>query len=206
MAEAWLSGQAPKCSNPDAFSLWPQALRREIQVHKPRTEEALERAGSVASLRSPEVDSVRLLLERLSGLWGVLQEETEQRQQLLDATYQVEQYYFDVGEVEAWLSEQELFMMNEEKGKVSRARQRCLPSGSLPSLGAGVPRPGLLLQGAPTGREGRSAPGGCQGMERGVPTGWIAAPLPRSTGAPEQPLPLEPLGGQSCSAQELLCC
>ncbi|XP_063168593.1 spectrin beta chain, non-erythrocytic 4 [Candoia aspera] len=94
-----------------------QALRREIQVHRPRTEEVLEHAGSVAFLRSPEVDSVRLLLEQLSGLWGVLQEETEQRQQLLDTTYQVEQYYFDVGEVEAWLSEQELFMMNEEKGK-----------------------------------------------------------------------------------------
>ncbi|KAM6427580.1 spectrin beta chain, non-erythrocytic 4 isoform 1-T1 [Liasis olivaceus] len=94
-----------------------QNLCREIQVHKPRMEEVLERAGSIASIKSPEVDSVRLLLEKLSELWGLLQEETEQRQQLLDATYQAEQYYFDVGEVEAWLSEQELFMMSEEKGK-----------------------------------------------------------------------------------------
>lgn len=32
--------------------------------------------------------------------------------------YQAQQYYFDTAEVEAWLSEQELHMMNEEKGKV----------------------------------------------------------------------------------------
>uniref|UniRef100_A0A8C5WV85 PH domain-containing protein n=1 Tax=Laticauda laticaudata TaxID=8630 RepID=A0A8C5WV85_LATLA len=94
-----------------------QNLRCEVQVHKPRVDELLVRAGSIASIQSPEVDTVRLLWEKLSKLWGVLQEETEQRQQLLDATYQVEQYFFDVGEVEAWLSEQELFMMNEEKGK-----------------------------------------------------------------------------------------
>uniref|UniRef100_A0A8C6YGT7 PH domain-containing protein n=1 Tax=Naja naja TaxID=35670 RepID=A0A8C6YGT7_NAJNA len=94
-----------------------QNLRREVQVHKPRVDEVLVRAGSIASIQSPEVDTVRLLWEKLSELWGALQEETEQRQQLLDATYQVEQYFFDVGEVEAWLSEQELFMMNDEKGK-----------------------------------------------------------------------------------------
>ncbi|XP_077174841.1 spectrin beta chain, non-erythrocytic 4 isoform X2 [Paroedura picta] len=94
-----------------------QNLRREIQVHKPRVEDVLERAGSIATIRSPELDPVRALLEKLSELWGALQEGAEQRQQLLDATYQVQQYCFDVAEVEAWLSEQELFMMNEEKGK-----------------------------------------------------------------------------------------
>ncbi|XP_067316955.1 spectrin beta chain, non-erythrocytic 4-like [Anolis sagrei] len=94
-----------------------QNLRREIQVHKPRMDDVLERATSIATIKSPEVDPVRLLLEKLSELWITLQEETERRQHLLDATYQVEQYYFDVAEVESWLSEQELFMMNDEKGK-----------------------------------------------------------------------------------------
>lgn len=84
-------------------------------------DEVLERAGAIATIKSPELDSVRLLLEKLLTLWAALREETERRQQLLDATYQVEQYYFDVAEVEAWLSEQELFLMNEEKGKVGGA-------------------------------------------------------------------------------------
>ncbi|KAM9591637.1 spectrin beta chain, non-erythrocytic 4-like isoform 3-T3 [Morphnus guianensis] len=95
-----------------------QNLRREIQVHRPRVDEVLERAGAVASIKSPEAEGVRRLLEHLGTMWGELQEQAERRQQTLDATYQLEQYYFDVAEVESWLGEQELLLMSEEKGKV----------------------------------------------------------------------------------------
>uniref|UniRef100_A0A663FHN9 Spectrin beta, non-erythrocytic 4 n=1 Tax=Aquila chrysaetos chrysaetos TaxID=223781 RepID=A0A663FHN9_AQUCH len=94
-----------------------QNLRQEIQVHRPRVDEVLERAGAVASIKSPEAEGVRRLLERLGTMWGELQEQAEHRQQTLDATYQLEQYYFDVAEVESWLGEQELLLMSEEKGK-----------------------------------------------------------------------------------------
>ncbi|RLV63671.1 hypothetical protein DV515_00018032, partial [Chloebia gouldiae] len=94
-----------------------QNLRREIQVHRPRVDEVLERAAAVASIKSPEAEGVRCLLEQLGTMWAELQEQTERRQQALDATYQLEQYYFDVAEVESWLGEQELLLMNEEKGK-----------------------------------------------------------------------------------------
>ncbi|KAM6289237.1 LOW QUALITY PROTEIN: spectrin beta chain, non-erythrocytic 4-like [Aegotheles albertisi] len=94
-----------------------QNLRREIQVHRPHVDEVLERAGAVASIKSPEAEGVRRLLERLGTMWTELQEQAERRQQTLDATYQLEQYYFDVAEVESWLGEQELLLMNEEKGK-----------------------------------------------------------------------------------------
>ncbi|MBZ3884596.1 Spectrin beta chain, non-erythrocytic 4 [Sciurus carolinensis] len=94
-----------------------QALRREIQAHGPRLEEVLERAGALASLRSPEAEAVRRGLEQLQSAWAGLREAAERRQQVLDAAFQVEQYYFDVAEVEAWLGEQELLMMSEDKGK-----------------------------------------------------------------------------------------
>lgn len=81
-------------------------------------DEVLERAGAVASIKSPEAEGVRRLLERLGTMWGELQEQAERRQQTLDATYQLEQYYFDVAEVESWLGGQELLLMSEEKGKV----------------------------------------------------------------------------------------
>lgn len=87
-------------------------------MHRPRVDEVLERAAAVASIKSPEAEGVRCLLERLGTMWAELQEQTERRQQALDATYQLEQYYFDVAEVESWLGEQELLLMNEEKGKV----------------------------------------------------------------------------------------
>uniref|UniRef100_A0A7N4P7E3 Spectrin beta, non-erythrocytic 4 n=1 Tax=Sarcophilus harrisii TaxID=9305 RepID=A0A7N4P7E3_SARHA len=94
-----------------------QSLRREIQGHRGRVEEVLERAGALASLRSPEAEVVSQSLERLQGLWSSLQEEAERRQQVLDAAFQVEQYYFDMSEVEAWLGEQEVLLMSEETGK-----------------------------------------------------------------------------------------
>uniref|UniRef100_A0A8C6QQU4 Spectrin beta chain n=1 Tax=Nannospalax galili TaxID=1026970 RepID=A0A8C6QQU4_NANGA len=94
-----------------------QGLRREIQAHGPRLEEVLERAGALASLRSPEAEAVRHGQEQLQSAWTGLREAAERRQQTLDAAFQVEQYYFDVAEVEAWLGEQELLMMSEDKGK-----------------------------------------------------------------------------------------
>ncbi|XP_021786806.1 spectrin beta chain, non-erythrocytic 4 isoform X1 [Papio anubis] len=94
-----------------------QGLRREIQAHGPRLEEVLERAGALSSLRSPEAEAVRRGLEQLQSAWAGLREAAERRQQALDAAFQVEQYYFDVAEVEAWLGEQELLMMSEDKGK-----------------------------------------------------------------------------------------
>uniref|UniRef100_A0A672HWI9 Spectrin, beta, non-erythrocytic 4b n=1 Tax=Salarias fasciatus TaxID=181472 RepID=A0A672HWI9_SALFA len=94
-----------------------QTLQRELQGHRGRIEDVLERAAIIASIRSPEADCVRAGHDQLAQLWALLWAETERRQLVLDAMYQAQQYYFDTAEVEAWLSEQELHMMNEEKGK-----------------------------------------------------------------------------------------
>ncbi|XP_075329145.1 spectrin beta chain, non-erythrocytic 4 isoform X5 [Odontesthes bonariensis] len=94
-----------------------QTLQRELQGHRSRIEDVLERAGIIASIRSPEADCARAGHDQLAQLWNILWAETERRQLILDAMYQAQQYYFDTAEVEAWLSEQELHMMNEEKGK-----------------------------------------------------------------------------------------
>uniref|UniRef100_A0A8C1GFK4 Spectrin beta chain n=1 Tax=Cyprinus carpio TaxID=7962 RepID=A0A8C1GFK4_CYPCA len=94
-----------------------QSLQRELQGHRGHVEDVLERAGVIASIRSPEADSIRAGMEQLHQLWEALWSETEHRQLRLDVMYQAQQYYFDAGEVEAWLSEQELHMMNEETGK-----------------------------------------------------------------------------------------
>ncbi|XP_049582165.1 spectrin beta chain, non-erythrocytic 4 isoform X3 [Syngnathus scovelli] len=94
-----------------------QTLQRELQGHLSHVEDVLERAAIFASVRSPDANAVRAGHEQLSQLWALLWAETERRQLVLDAMYQAQQYYFDTAEVEAWLSEQELHMMNEEKGK-----------------------------------------------------------------------------------------
>uniref|UniRef100_A0A8B9KY93 Spectrin beta chain n=1 Tax=Astyanax mexicanus TaxID=7994 RepID=A0A8B9KY93_ASTMX len=109
-----------KMARPETLTSLPilhQTLQRELEGHRGRVEDVLERSAVVASVRSPEAECVRMGMEQLQQLWEVLWVETERRQLTLDAMYQAQQYYFDITEVEAWLSEQELHMMNEEKGK-----------------------------------------------------------------------------------------
>lgn len=45
-------------------------------------------------------------------------EEVERRHGRLEEAHKAQQYYFDAAEAEAWMSEQELYMMSEEKAKV----------------------------------------------------------------------------------------
>lgn len=45
-------------------------------------------------------------------------QETEKRHSRLEEAHKAQQYYFDAAEAEAWMSEQELYMMSEEKAKV----------------------------------------------------------------------------------------
>ncbi|XP_046720321.1 spectrin beta chain, non-erythrocytic 4-like isoform X3 [Silurus meridionalis] len=94
-----------------------QSLQRELETHRGHVEEVMERASLFSSVRTAEAECVSALMEDLQGLWAALWAETEHKQQHLDSMYHAQQYYSDITEVEAWLSEQELHMMNEEKGK-----------------------------------------------------------------------------------------
>ncbi|XP_030602249.1 spectrin beta chain, non-erythrocytic 4-like [Archocentrus centrarchus] len=93
-----------------------QALQRELTGRRARVEEVLDRAGIIASLRTPEVEFVREGAGHVRQLWEVLQLETERRSVLLDAALQAQQYYSEAAKVESWLSGQKLNLISEEKG------------------------------------------------------------------------------------------
>ncbi|XP_039633856.1 spectrin beta chain, non-erythrocytic 4 isoform X1 [Perca fluviatilis] len=93
-----------------------QTLQRELTGRRARVEEVLDRAGIIASLRTPEVEFVREGAGHVRQLWEVLQLETERRCVMLDATLQAQQYYSEAAKVESWLSGQKLHLVNEEKG------------------------------------------------------------------------------------------
>uniref|UniRef100_A0A673A6X2 Spectrin, beta, non-erythrocytic 4b n=2 Tax=Sphaeramia orbicularis TaxID=375764 RepID=A0A673A6X2_9TELE len=93
-----------------------QTLQRELTGRRARVEEVLDRAGIIASLRTPEVEFVREGAGHVRQLWEVLQLETERRSVLLDAALQSQQYYSEAAKVETWLSSQKLQLANEEKG------------------------------------------------------------------------------------------
>ncbi|XP_041808636.1 spectrin beta chain, non-erythrocytic 4 [Chelmon rostratus] len=93
-----------------------QILQRELTGRRARVEEVLDRAGIIASLRTPEVEFVREGAGHVRQLWEVLQLETERRSVMLDAALQAQQYYSEAAKVESWLSGQKLHLANEEKG------------------------------------------------------------------------------------------
>lgn len=97
----------------------PQTLQKEIQGHQPRIDDIFERSQNIVTDSSSlNAEAIRRRLADLKELWGLLIEETEKRHRRLEEAHRAQQYYFDAAEAEAWMSEQELYMMSEEKAKV----------------------------------------------------------------------------------------
>lgn len=101
-----------------------QTLQKEIQGHQPRIDDIFERSQNIITDSSSlNAEAIRQRLADLKQLWGLLIEETEKRHRRLEEAHKAQQYYFDAAEAEAWMSEQELYMMSEEKAKVRDASQ-----------------------------------------------------------------------------------
>uniref|UniRef100_A0A4W5JM98 Spectrin beta chain n=1 Tax=Hucho hucho TaxID=62062 RepID=A0A4W5JM98_9TELE len=62
-------------------------------------------------------EGIHQRLAALRRLWTQILEETGKRHGRLEEAHKAQQYYFDAAEAEAWMSEQELYMMSEEKAK-----------------------------------------------------------------------------------------
>uniref|UniRef100_A0A8C5C867 Spectrin beta chain n=1 Tax=Gadus morhua TaxID=8049 RepID=A0A8C5C867_GADMO len=93
-----------------------QTLQKELQGHQPRIDDIMERSRSLLQEESSE-GGVPQRLKELQELWRLLLEEVGRRDDRLGHAHQAQQYYFDAAEAEAWMSEQELYMMSEEKAK-----------------------------------------------------------------------------------------
>lgn len=78
----------------------------------------------------PTAQLIGQRLAELTSLWRRVGEETEKRHERLSEAHRAQQYYFDAAEAEAWMSEQELYMMSEEKAKVSWPRPFLAPNPS----------------------------------------------------------------------------
>lgn len=102
----------------------PQTLQKEIQGHQPRINDIQAHGRTMSPGKESEMDRERraALDERLAELrelWALLISETEKRNMRLEEANRAQQFYADAAEAEAWMGEQELHMMSEEKAKVS---------------------------------------------------------------------------------------
>ncbi|XP_005384433.1 PREDICTED: spectrin beta chain, non-erythrocytic 2 isoform X2 [Chinchilla lanigera] len=88
-----------------------QTLQKEIQGHEPRIADLTERQRALgAAAAGPE-------LAELQEMWKRLSHELELRGKRLEEALRAQQFYRDAAEAEAWMGEQELHMMGQEKAK-----------------------------------------------------------------------------------------
>uniref|UniRef100_A0A3Q3C4M4 Spectrin beta chain n=1 Tax=Haplochromis burtoni TaxID=8153 RepID=A0A3Q3C4M4_HAPBU len=98
-----------------------QTLQKEIEGHQPRVDEVLERGRRMAIAASaegkPEAERITDQLKELEEAWARLQDEMVKRRERLNGSNLAQQYYNDADEAEAWIGEQELYMIADEKAK-----------------------------------------------------------------------------------------
>lgn len=103
-----------------------QTLQREIEGHQPRVDEVLERGRRMAAASGaedrPEERRITEQLQELEEAWTRLQDEISKRRERLNGSNLAQQYYNDADEAEAWIWEQELYMIADEKAKVRSRR------------------------------------------------------------------------------------
>lgn len=103
-----------------------QSLQKEIEGHQPRVDEVLQRGQrmTVAAEGSPEAEHMSEEMNRLKEVWARLQDEMAKRRVRLNASNDAQQYYNDADEAEAWIGEQELYMIADDKVKVKVFRKK----------------------------------------------------------------------------------
>uniref|UniRef100_A0A3B4UIK3 Spectrin beta chain n=1 Tax=Seriola dumerili TaxID=41447 RepID=A0A3B4UIK3_SERDU len=113
----WVEERMALATSTDHGHNLQTTLQKEIQGHQPRFDDIFERSQHILREDSPTSELIRQRLDELQSLWEQIRKETEKRHSRLSEAHEAQQYYFDAAEAEAWMSEQELYMMSEEKAK-----------------------------------------------------------------------------------------
>merc|ERR1712147_579523 len=92
-------------------------MQAEIANHEPRVNAVFENGQKLISEGHPEADKYERDLNNLTEKWARLQDLLEARRQKLLVNERVQQFLFDANEAESWMSEQELYIMVEDRGK-----------------------------------------------------------------------------------------
>jgi len=95
-----------------------ESLLKEIENHEQRLLDHLQTECTRISQDYPQrSEEFQQRLEQLAENYLQLKDTIKQRREHLELLESIYQYYYDLSEAEAWLGEQELYMMSEERGK-----------------------------------------------------------------------------------------
>uniref|UniRef100_A0A336LM29 Spectrin beta chain n=1 Tax=Culicoides sonorensis TaxID=179676 RepID=A0A336LM29_CULSO len=103
-----------------------QSLSTEIDNHEPRISTICNNGQKLIDEEHEDASDYGDLIRDLRQRWQELKDAIENRRRNLENSERVQQYFFDAAEAEAWMSEQELYMMVEDRGKDETSGQNCM--------------------------------------------------------------------------------
>merc|ERR1719510_2421066 len=92
-------------------------MQQEVSNHEQRVNAVVESGDKLISEDHPESEKFQRDLDNMTEKWARLQELLDSRRQRLLINEKVQQFMYDANEAESWMSEQELYMMVEDRGK-----------------------------------------------------------------------------------------
>ena len=104
--------------------LFVQALVGEVGGHEPIITSVCQTADRLVSEGHEESQQIKDRKTELQERWLELNDCVAGRQERLEQSAVAQQYFLDAAEAEAWMSEQELYMMDDDRGRVSIGNHR----------------------------------------------------------------------------------
>lgn len=103
-----------------------QSLATEIDNHEPRIMSICNNGQKLIDEGHEDAPKFVELIKSLTHKWQELKDAIDNRRLHLDQSERVQQYFFDAAEAESWMSEQELYMMVEDRGKDETTAQNLM--------------------------------------------------------------------------------
>jgi spectrin beta len=94
-----------------------QSLRNEVDNHEQWIGQIRGNGQQLIDSGHENAELFRTKLQELADTWDGLKQAIEGRRDRLKESEKAHQYLYDCSEAEAWMSEQELYMMQDERGK-----------------------------------------------------------------------------------------
>jgi len=122
----WLAEKMPQANSTDygdsLFSVQSllkknQSLRNEVDNHEPRIKNICDDGLKLIAENHPDSAEFQKLIDGIWAELGRLRSAMDHRRAKLLESEKAQKYYYDANEHETWMSEQELYMLVEDRGK-----------------------------------------------------------------------------------------
>ncbi|XP_065656363.1 spectrin beta chain, non-erythrocytic 1 isoform X4 [Hydra vulgaris] len=103
-------------------------LCNKISCYEPFIVSKIDHGNAMITENHPRSNEIELLKSTLSTKWNCLKDLSNEYQANLDEALVAKQFFFDAAEAESWLSEKELFLIGDDRGKDQEQVQNMIKS------------------------------------------------------------------------------